>query len=77
MVIFSFLLHPQILSPKEKCCFNTSILNDTVKSYGGNLIRNTCFFLFFFLFFLKKKEKICGFASLISMLMNVRNEKEA
>lgn len=25
----------------------------------------------------KKKEKICGFASLISMIMNVKNEKEA
>lgn len=28
----------------------------------------------FLLFFTPKKEKICGFASLISMLMNVRNE---
>ena len=55
------------------------ILLRSFRSYGGNLIRNTCFFLFFFYSLLqkKKKEKICGFASLISMIMNVRNEKEA
>ena len=56
------------------------ILFRSFRSYVGNLIRNRCFFLFLFYSLhqkKKKKKKICGFASLISMLMNVRNEKEA
>ena len=45
-----------------------------VTSLETDVSSSFCFILYFKK---KKKKKICGFASLISMLMNVRNEKEA